>query len=625
MLLVPSLSGVRNSPSMTNPEKDRHASAQPPEFHLLETLANLGQAVIQTNEQDRVVLMNSCAEALTGWTMSDAKLHDIDQILVRTGPDQILSRDGCVHNVEVLSTSNGTGLQGRTFLLRRKAEPILSETELHRSEERFRHLVENTHDYAIFMLDSTGHIVSWNRGAERIKGYVASEIIGKHFSVFYKRDSVAAGWPEEELRRAKAEGRFEDEGWRVRKDGSEFWANVIITALRDPEGRLWGFSKITRDLTSRRELERAQLEAEFLTDINRKKDEFIAMLSHELRNPLSPILNSVHVLRAVPGSQVALDTIERQVLHMNRLVEDLLDVSRINTGRIQIRHEVVDLCEIVRKAAEAVQGNAERAEVSVRLRFPQGNVLVIGDATRLEQVLGNLLVNSIKYSKAGSEVRVTLHTERAQAVLSVQDDGIGIPHELLPHVFDLFTQAEKSLDRAQGGLGIGLAVVKSVVNLLGGTVEASSEGVGHGSRFVVKLPLTEEALPFEESDVVRPQIGMRRVLIVDDNRDAADLLALVLRTHGHEVFVAYDGQEALDLAMSCRPEAILLDLGLPLVDGYEVARRLRSNRAFDSVRLVAVSGYGQPKDRERTKNIGFDEHLVKPVEPKAVFEAIQGS
>lgn len=589
------------------------------------SMAVLGHGVITADGQDRVTSMNSVAEVLTGWGLMEAVGKPLHEVLVLKDSCRVVSREGSMRRVDIQTAPalNDDGLTiGQTIVIRPLSEARDHESELARSEEKFRLLVESTHDYAIFMLDPEGFIVSWNLGAERIKGYKAHEIVGHHFSKFYRSDSVDAGWPKEELRRAAADGRFEDEGWRVRQDGTEFWANVIITALRDKEGNLWGFSKITRDLTERRKLERAQLEAELQSDSNRRKDEFIAMLSHELRNPLATMLNAVHLLQLSPDRGQPLETLERQVLHMTRMVEDLLDVSRINTGRIQIKPEVIDLFVIARNTVESLRGTAEDKQIRLVLDLPLNPVHVFGDSTRLDQVLSNLLVNAIKYSNSGTEVRTTITTETGQAVVTIKDQGIGIAPEMLPHVFELFTQAEKSLDRAQGGLGIGLTVVQSVVNLLGGTVEAKSEGRERGSEFIVKLPLTEGLDQGVKPEIASSSGSKRRVLIVDDNRDAADMLALVLGTHGHAVQVAYDGKSALDQVVAFEPETVLLDLGLPVMDGYEVARRIRSNRAYDGVRLVAVSGYGQPMDRERTRNIGFDEHLVKPVEPKQVLENI---
>jgi PAS domain S-box-containing protein len=519
---------------------------------------------------------------------------------------------------------------GAVLVFRDVTEQRRQERTLRESEERFRLLVESVKDYAIFMLDRRGHVMSWNPGAERIKGYTAEEIIGKHFRGFYPADVAATGFPERELEIAEREGRFEDEGWRVRKDGSCFWANVVITAVRDDSGRLRGFSKVTRDLTQRRELERERAQSEALADLNRRKDEFLAMLSHELRNPLAPISTAVQLLRLDLGDdaarQPAMAILERQVTHLTRLVDDLLEVSRISTGRIRLQPELIDLRRVVERAVEAVRVLTSQRQHRVHVDQPAAPIWLHVDPTRIEQVIVNLLTNAAKYTNPDGEIRVRVEQAEGQAVLRVTDTGVGISPDLLPSVFDLFTQGERSLDRSEGGLGVGLTVVKRIVELHGGSVEAFSEGLGHGSEFVVRLPLdgAANAAAAPAFDEQRQPAGRSlRVLVVDDNRDAANTIGMLLRKNGYHVEVAYSGESAIEAAMSHRPDAVLLDIGLPKIDGYEVARRFRQNPALKHAHIVAVTGYGQDADQQRSHEAGFDAHMVKPVEAKKLYDYLQ--
>jgi PAS domain S-box-containing protein len=364
--------------------------------------------------------------------------------------------------------------------------------ELRQSEERFRLMVESIRDYAIFMLDPEGHIVTWNRGAERIKGYKAAEIIGQHFSRFYPPDALARGWPQYELKVARAEGRFEEEGWRVRKDGSRFWANIVITALFGREGELRGFAKVTRDLTERKRIEE-------LEQTGKRMLEFLAMLGHELRNPLAPIRNAVNILQMKdigdPSLEWARDVIDRQTGHMTRLVDDLLDVSRITSGKISLQKEPLELATVLLRAVEASRPLIEARKHTLRLVLTDEPVLVLGDQTRLLQVVMNLLNNAAKYTPDGGQIHLTLERSRDRALIRIRDTGVGIQSELLERVFDLFAQGERTLARSEGGLGVGLTLARQLVELHGGTIEAFSPGLGQGSEMVVSLPLHGAAPP----------------------------------------------------------------------------------------------------------------------------------
>jgi signal transduction histidine kinase/DNA-binding response OmpR family regulator len=368
-------------------------------------------------------------------------------------------------------------------------------------------------------------------------------------------------------------------------------------------------------------IDKARLYRE-IRESDHRKGEFLAMLAHELRNPLAPILNALHLigLAEADGDEVehARDVAERQVRHLARLVDDLLDVSRINSGKIELRRDRVDLREAVARAVEAARPQIEVRRHDLSFSVPAEPVMLEADVARLEQIFANLLNNAAKYTEPGGRITLEAGRDGGVAVVRVRDTGIGIDPGLLPHVFDMFTQADRALDRSQGGLGIGLTLVRRLVELHGGTVAAQSEGEGRGSEFIVRLPVTVAEEPCRGD--VRRQGGnvpaeRKRVLIVDDNADGARMLARLLRAGGHEVEVAYDGPSALDLILASPPDIVLLDIGLPGMDGYEVARRIRLRDELDRTLLVALTGYGQAEDRARALEVGFDEHLVKPVSP----------
>ncbi|MGH9763903.1 MAG: PAS domain-containing sensor histidine kinase [Blastocatellia bacterium] len=367
-------------------------------------------------------------------------------------------------------------------------------------EEPFRLLVQSVRDYAIFMLDSEGYIATWNAGAESIKGYKAQEVIGKHFSIFYPEEEVSAGQPDYELKIAAAVGRFEDEGWRVRKDGSKFWANVVITALRDNEGNLRGFGKVTRNLTERKlaEEQRVQLACEQAARAeaeaaNRAKDEFLANVSHELRAPLNSIVGWVRMLRGGkvdPETAVrGLETIERNAKLQAQLIEDLLDLSRVVSGKIRLAVKPLELPPVIEAAVDAIRPLADAKEIHTQVAFDSGTGLIAGDPERLQQVVSNLLSNAVKFTSKKGRVEITLARVDSHAEITVSDTGKGIAPEFLPYVFDRFRQADSKPTRSHGGLGLGLAIVRHLVDLHGGTVKALSPGKGRGATFVVRLPI----------------------------------------------------------------------------------------------------------------------------------------
>jgi PAS domain S-box-containing protein len=505
-----------------------------------------------------------------------------------------------------ISAPNGE-LRGFSKITKDLSERRRQEELLRLSEERFRLLVEGVHDYAIFMLDPSGHVMSWNAGAQKTKGYQASEIIGKHFSVFYPSDTVA-DWPDQELQIALRDGRFEDEGWRIRKDGSKFWANVVITALKDASGQHRGFAKVTRDLTERRRVSA-------LEDEGRRITNFLAMLGHELRNPLAPISYAVALLEREKSASKMLsatsDIIGRQLKQLNRLVDDLLDVGRITSGKIHLESKPVSVRDALQEAVETVQPLIESKSHVLDIQIEADDPWVSGDRARIIQVLSNLLNNAAKFTQAGGRIGVRISATPTCTELTVTDNGPGIPPQDLQRVFDLFVQGEQDLARSQGGLGLGLSLVQQLVGLHGGEVSAFSKGIpGQGCDFVVKLPTIPA--PPDLANTGTDAFAGKRVLVVDDNRDAAKAMALLLDMLGYLPSTVYDGVAAIQAIKADAPDLVLLDIGLPGISGIEVATRIRAEVANPPA-LIALTGYGQEKDREASFQAGFYDHLTKPV------------
>jgi signal transduction histidine kinase len=359
--------------------------------------------------------------------------------------------------------------------------------------------------------------------------------------------------------------------------------------------------------------------SERLREADRRKDEFLALLAHELRNPLAPVRNAAAILKAKGSDDPQLvwchDVIERQTRHLARLVDDLLDVSRITQGRIKLRPETVELGTILAAAVETSRPLIEERRHELVHTAPAGSLSLKGDRERLTQVVANLLNNAAKYQDPGGRIELAVRRESDEAVITVRDSGLGISSLMLPQVFDLFSQEERSSDHAQGGLGVGLSLVKTLVELHGGSVQALSDGAGRGSTFVVRIPLLPEGTGEDEPSDAQRTGGAakpRRILVVDDNRDSADSLAMLLRLSGHEVWVAHDGPKALEIAALIQPGTLIVDIGLPGMDGYEVCRRVRE-MGFADARMIALTGYGQERDRQRAQAAGFDFHAVKPL------------
>ncbi|MGH8168679.1 MAG: ATP-binding protein, partial [Woeseiaceae bacterium] len=403
---------------------------------------------------------------------------------------------------------------------------------------------------------------------------------------------------------------------RHRKDGTLLPISLSVSPIRNPQGRIIGASKIARDIRERKKLEKA------LVDADRRKDEFLAMLSHELRNPLATIRNSVQLLRLDPGramQEKVLAPLERQVGTLARLVDDLMDVSRVTMGRVRLQRSDVPVNRILRDAASTMRREMIDRGHAFTVSKADPDLVVNVDVMRLEQVVTNLLTNASKYTPEGGRIELAAERDGDDAVIRVRDSGIGIQPEVLPEVFDLFAQGATTLDRSKGGLGIGLALVKYLVEMHDGSVTAASDGPGAGSEFVVRLPavVSTPSPAMKERPPVASKAapsGSLRILVVDDNQDSADLQATLLQHIGHEVRTAYEGSDALKAAAEFQPDVILLDIGLPQMDGYEVAYRIRQEPTLAGVVMIAMTGYGQSEDMQRTKAAGFDHHMLKPAE-----------
>jgi PAS domain S-box-containing protein len=628
--------------------------------------------------------------------------------------------------------------------------------------ELSRLMLEEVREAAVFFLDVNGVIESWNSAAEEMKGFTAEDAIGSHLALLYTDEDKALGWPAHNLGEAKAHGFFREERWRQRKDGSRFWARVLLTSLRDESGVHVGFSKITLDLTEHKLLEhcekekeetrrvllaanagmwtwhpeagridictnfigllgedgddttvpfeqwlgyihpahRAAVQAAFAralagrpaaslhvempmcqkdgayrwfaaradwhreeTDgryllqgvnidiqelkktgeerqqaIERlkaedvRKNEFLAMLAHELRNPLAPIDAGAELLRMAKLDDARVrqtsEIISRQVRHMTNLINDLLDVSRVTRGLAELDNTPLDMRHVVGDAVEQANPLIHAKRHHLTVHMPTGTAMVAGDEKRLVQVVANLLNNAAKYTPEGGRIALKIDVEPAQVVLEIADNGIGMDPELVDRVFDLFAQAERTSDRSSGGLGLGLALVKSLVELHGGSVAAASAGSGKGSRFTVSLPRMQ-APPKSAGDAGGHQPAQQgahalKILVVDDNVDAGAMLSFVLEASGHRVAVEHDARSALARAGAEAPDVCLLDLGLPEMDGLELARRLRAGPATAHAVLIAVTGYGQESDQKRALAAGFNHHLTKPVDVRKLKLLLAG-
>jgi PAS domain S-box-containing protein len=528
-------------------------------------------------------------------------------------------------NVVITALVDAQGvLQGFGKVTRDLTERNRQEQAQRQSEERFRMLVEAVKDHAIFMLDVQGRVESWNGGAVAVTGHASADVVGLHWSLFYTPADVEAGRPAQDLERSLKEGRVECEGWRLRRDGSTFWSHSAITPVFDGHGSLRGFAVVLRDMTERRRV--AELEQS-----TRRMSEFLAMLAHELRNPLAPIRNAVGIMQMHtqldPPLAQCRDIIDRHLRDLTRLVDDLLDVGRIANGKLLLKRERLDFRDVVRRSAEAARPLTEERRQRLTVEWPESRVELDGDDTRLAQALQNLLSNASRYTQPGGSISVTAQVEGSMVVTRVTDNGRGIAPEAIDRIFELFVQLHATRPPSDSGLGIGLRLARTLVELHGGALTAASDGPGKGSTFTMRLPLAHAGTlaPSRAQQGAEPEGGVRRVLVVDDNRDSADSMVSLLELLGHQAVAAYDADQALDAASRLGPQVVLLDLNMPGTNGFAVLHRLRVQRATHLMHIAAMTGYGQHADRQSTLAAGFDAHLTKPVDMEQLREVLRAA
>jgi PAS domain S-box-containing protein len=524
-------------------------------------------------------------------------------------PARMRCKSGSIKKVQI--DSNSLWEKGRFI----HSRCIMFDVTEQKREEETRSLlaaIVAASDDAIVAKTLDGIILSWNQGAQRIFGYSPAEAVGRSVDLIIPPELR----PEERkilarLRQGERVDHFETV--RVTKDGRRLDISLTISPVRDESGRVIGASKVARDITERKQMDAALREAD------RRKDEFLATLAHELRNPLAPIRHSLEILLRSEGDprlfRHATDILSRQLSHMVRLVDDLLDVSRITRDKLQLRKTRVDLASIIKHAVEASRPQAERDQQTIEVSLPDQPIYLDADVVRLTQVFSNLFNNACQYTEPGGRIWLTAERQGDEVVVVVRDSGIGMPADQLDGIFEMFAQVDDDSERPRRGLGIGLTLVRRLVQLHGGTVTARSEGRGLGSEFEVRLPLAEDKPEVEAPDPARElDSTARRILVVDDNRDSAESISTLLQLSGHRTFVVHDGVSAVEAAEHLRPDVVLLDVGLPKLSGIDACRRIRSHAWGKGMVIVALTGWGQESDRRNTREAGFDAHLVKPVD-----------
>jgi PAS domain S-box-containing protein len=589
--------------------------------------------------------MNAVAESLTGWKSEEATGQQLDTVFRIVNaetrqPVQDPAKKAMSEGV-IIGLANHTALitkGGNELPIDDSAAPIRCAkgevvncvlvfrdvTERRQAERVARSLasiVESSND-AIIGKDMNGVITSWNRAAERLFGYSAVEAIGRPIAMLAPPDR-ADEMPGilQRIRRGERVDHFDTV--RRANGGRLIPISLTVSPIKDEDGEVVGASKIARDVSERKRAEEALREAD------RNKDELLAMLAHELRNPLAPIRNAIQFLQMQgpdePVLQKARDIIDCQAQHMSRLVDDLLDVSRISRGKINLQKQQTSLSPILINSVEVSRPLIEAKGHELTMKLPPERVYLEADTTRLAQVFLNLLNNAAKYTEPGGHIWLTAERQGSDVVVKVKDNGTGIAADKLPMLFGMYSQVGGSSSRSQGGLGIGLHLVKRLVEMHGGSVVAHNEGQGKGSEFIVRLPVfVETSVPLastKEDELAIPKSTLR-IFIVDDNRDSADTLGMVLRLMGNDIRTAYDGEEAVALAGEFRPDVVLLDIGLPKLNGYEACRRIREQPWGKNMVLIAVTGWGQEEDRRLSHEAGFDKHMVKPVDPQGLIKLL---
>ena len=622
------------------------------------TLRSIGDAVITTDTAGCVTYINGVAESLTGWSHDDALGQPLERVFRIVNE---VTRQP-VENPATRALREGVvvGLANHTVLIKKdgsecpiddSAAPIRDEQghvsgcvlifrdvtvqrliELEKAHQLhtarlLASIVESSND-AIIGKSLDGIIQSWNAAAERLFGYTAEQAVGQHISLVIPADRLAE--EEQIIANLTAGKRIEQyETERIRRDGQSILVSLTISPIKDGSGKVIGASKIVRDVTDRKRLEdNLRRLAADLSENDRRKNEFLATLAHELRNPLAPMSNMLQVVKRADGDGETLkrahDTIERQLDQMVRLVDDLLDLNRITHDRLELRRSEVELSSVIQQAVEVARPLIDAAGHNFMIDLPAEPIYLHADRARLAQLFGNLLNNSCKYTRPNGKIKVSAERSDDEVVVTVKDDGAGIPPDKLDSIFDMFMQVDRTAERSQGGLGIGLTLVKRLAEMHGGSIEAQSAGEGQGSAFIVRLPILPTPAGFSpvDGDAPAASSAKRRILIVDDNKDSADSLALLLEITGNKTYMAHDGVEAFEAIERHRPEVVLLDIGLPKLDGHEVCRRVREQPWGKDIMVIALTGWGQEDDRRKSEEAGFNGHLVKPVDYDKLLELL---
>ena len=580
-------------------------------------IANNADGMIVVNAEGIIRFMNPAAEALFGCKNDECVGVPFGIPITNFDRTEVdlprAANPGAIAEMHVAETE-WEGEPAYIASLRDVTERKHGETALRESEQRLRHITDALPGLVAY-IDVEERYQFNNAAFDRFFGIPAESLRGKLVREVLDEQTYQALVPHMKAAIAGSGVSFELDLRRM--DGAIHHHIVTYVPHIDDSGNVLGFYVLAVDITDRKKAEQD------LKDADKRKDEFLAMLAHELRNPLSPIRNSIHLMRLDPkrssASERALEIAERQVKNLTRLVDDLLDVSRITRGKIKLDKEPIDLHVVAARAVESVGTLMEVHGHELSLSLGNRGVRVEGDATRLEQVICNLLNNAAKYTPNGGRIRLSVVHEGSEAIVRVTDNGAGIAPDLLPTIFDLFAQDKRSVDRSQGGLGIGLTIASRLVEMHGGTLTAHSKGKDQGSEFVARLPaLQTPAAPRGSADGNLPgaasdRIGRLRILLVEDQREAAEMLMAILQFWGHQVFVAYDGPTGLEAALKYTPEVVLMDIGLPRMSGLEVAERLKSEPGFRNTLFIAITGYGDDEFRRQSREAGFTHHLVKPV------------
>jgi PAS domain S-box-containing protein len=611
------------------------------------TLASIGDAVMVTDAHGRITFLNSIAERITGWSAADARERPLPEVFRIV--NELTGKPVEDPVAKVLQTGAIIGLANHTVLITRderrvpiddSAAPIrmpngvlvgvvlifrdISERRAAEHTRAWLAAVVESSDDAIVTKTLDGIITSWNRGAEQLFGYRAEEIIGRPITTIIPPE--LHGEERAILTRLAYGERLDHfDTVRVTRDGRRVDISLTVSPIKDEHGTVVGASKVARDISERKRAE------EQLREADRQKDEFLATLAHELRNPLAPIRNATALVCRTdlhPTARTACEIIERQVQLLTHLVDDLLDVSRITAGRVRLQLEPLELEATIALAIESCKPALEAAHHTLQVEKDPEAVWVRGDRVRLPQVFSNILSNAVKYTPPGGRIRVRIYRENGQGVVSISDTGVGIPASMLQRIFDLFVQVDRSYESTGGGLGIGLSLSRRLMSMQGGSIEARSAGTDRGSEFIVRLPAVDDPneapSPRAPAEAI-PSKARHRVLIADDNQDAAQSLAMLIQMLGHETRAVHDGESALQAAEEWHPDVVILDIGMPRLNGYLTVQRMLSRPWAITTRFVALTGWGQEGDRQKALEAGFHRHLIKPVDPEVLTELLAES